>query len=74
MSDAFGTFLFDYQHEGDTWVFTLVARDEADALARIKSLAAASLKGRGEGSVPAATWGEEEVVVSIRNAARSPAH
>lgn len=44
-SDAFGTYLFTYEHAGASWVLEIKAADADDAKARVRKLYTASYDG-----------------------------
>ena len=43
--NGFSRYLFEYPYEGSTWAVEVIARDPDDALARIKAMPWARLKG-----------------------------
>lgn len=54
-SDEFGTYLFEYRHDGAWWGLEIKARDPLDARARLKALAFAQYRGAVVVKVPVPT-------------------
>lgn len=66
-------YAFEYEHDGKTWGLTLFAKDQADAIMKLKSLQSATYSGEVFCSIPQDSGPEEinkimtEAEVSLEN-------
>ena len=66
-------YLFEYEHDGKTWSLTLFAKNQADAMAKLKSLQSATYNGEVFCTIPQGSDPEEaakifaEAEVSLEN-------
>lgn len=61
------TYLFSYSHNGARWSFEVQASDQADAQARVRKMANASLDGTLVARIPASMGFLPRFLVSVRN-------
>ena len=67
MNDELKTFLVSYHHDGADWILEIMARDAADARARLKALPLARIDGELVAKVPAPLGPLAAVVTFVRN-------
>lgn len=68
MTDDFRTYLFSYPHEGSHWSLEIMARNEADAKARLQMIANYGIyDGELIAKLPASVGWIARIVVAMRN-------
>ncbi len=67
MKNDLRTYLFSYNHEGQSWLLEIQASSPEDAKARVSRLAFASYDGELKAKVPASLGPLAKLFVVVRN-------
>jgi hypothetical protein len=66
-SETFRTYLFSYNHDGQSWVFQIEAESPEDARARVSRLAFATYDGELVAKVPVSLGLPARAFMAVRN-------